>query len=148
MKLAAAFAERKDIKRKIQELQSLATSNVMIEYRKDEKKPEIENPMILMDEVVKLSERESALTVQINLANNRNGLMEKSNQRDMYRNLSQYYRSLVNSSRGIGRGYRQEDMLCECTIDVKEATKMADSYANTARKLDLEIQELDWTVEL
>lgn len=142
MKLAEALAQRKDLTKKIAELGVRATSNSTVE------KGEVpyENVLDLLNQIESLSKELQQLTVSINLTNNKNGIMEKSTLRDMYRNMSNVYRNVANATRTSR--YGRDEIIYVPTVDIKEMNKTADDYANQARKLDIEIQQIDWEAEL
>lgn len=142
MKLAEALARRKDLNTRIKELGARAQAQAT--HVKGEEPTE--DPRPLLAEIERLTTEVGQLTVQINTTNNLNGIMERTVKRDQLKGLSGIWRGMANQGRGMR--YGREEIVYVQTLEITETNAKADEFAAEARALDMEIQELDWTVEL
>ena len=143
MKLGEALSNRKDLLTQANNLVGRATSCVLVEKGEAVE----ENPLEYMGKVKELLTKYEELSVLINKANNDHGIMEMTATRDTYRNMAQHYRTIAQAGQRISR-YGRDEIVFVPSFDVKEALKLADDYAAAARRLDVQIQETDWTVEI
>lgn len=150
MKLAEALSIRKDLQKRIQQLEQRIKSNVKVQ---EDDEP-LEDPIELMKELHSCLIQLEELISRINLTNintkNAEGqsitqLMAKKDTLTMriaiLRNIYSEATSLINR-------YSASEIRQECVIDVKQLSKQIDDYSGRLRKLDMEIQGLNFLTEL
>ncbi len=149
MKLASALAERADIQRRLQEMETRLHNNARVQ----EGDEPAEDPKLLLEESESLLQRLEELIYRINLTNSKTDcgglsltcLLAK---RDcMKEKLLLLRRFLDTASNKTQRQTRTEIRLMS-TINVAEMQKKVDALAKELRELDEKIQEANWTTEL
>lgn len=143
MKIGEALSNRKDLLRQANEYAQRALNYAVM----DRDNPTDENPMDYLLAANDALRQYENLSNQINAANIEHGIMQMTAQRDRLRTISQHYKSLAQSGRNVPR-YGREEIVYVPTFDVKEANRLGDELAAAARRLDIQIQETDWTVEI
>lgn len=150
MKLAEALSIRKDIREKLAVLEERIENNVV---SKEGEEP-AEDAEMLLKEAFLLCEKERDLISQINLTNSKTMFNEKETmtealaRRDSLlakRNL--LVRAVDGATSGRDR-YSQTELKDIRHIDVKKIQKEIDSLSQEYRKLDLKIQEINWSTEI
>ena len=150
MKLAEALSIRKDLQKRIQQLEQRIKNNVKVQ---EDDEP-LEDPIELMKELHSCLIQLEELISRINHTNintkNAEGqsitqLMAKKDTLTLrigiLRNIYSEATSLINR-------YSASEIRQECVIDVKQLSKQIDDYSGRLRKLDMEIQSLNFLTEL
>ena len=149
MKLAEALQERADLNRKIQQLRSRLSNNVLVQ----EGEKTSEDPAELMKELDSSIKRLQFLMAKINLTNcstEKDGmtLTEIIAKRDALTMKLDAYKDVVyQASRNTDRA-RHSEIKILSAIDVSELQKKVDKMSAELRKLDNLLQETNWTTEL
>lgn len=144
MKIGEALSNRKDLLNKANEMVQRATSCAVV----DKENPSDEDPMAYMKQASDLYKAHKDLSDRINEANITHGIMHMTSERDAYRNIAAQYRNLAQSGRVSINRYSRDETVYVANFDVKEAQRLADEYAAAARRLDVKIQETDWTIDI
>ena len=141
MKLAEALSIRKDLQKRIQQLEQRIKSNVKVQ---EDDEP-LEDPIELMKEL------HSCL---INLTNintkNAEGLSitQLMAKKDTLTLRIGILRNIYSEATSLINRYSASEIRQECVIDVKQLSKQIDDYSGRLRKLDMEIQGLNFLTEL
>ncbi len=150
MKLAEALSIRKDLQKRIQQLEQRIKSNVKVQ---EDDEP-LEDPKELMIELHGCFIQLEELIGSINLTNiktkNAEGLsitqlMAKKDTLTMHIGI---LRNVYSEATSILNRYSNSEIRQECVIDVKQLSKQIDDYSGRLRKLDMEIQGLNFLTEL
>ena len=149
MKIAEALQERSDLNRRIEELESRLTSNVLVQEGTDPN----EAPGELFREMNECYARLEYLIARINLTNSQTvcegkTLTEMIARREILsRRIASYREVLEEASQNTYRAARTEIRILS-TIDVKSFRKEADRMSRDLRELDNRIQQINWDTEL
>ncbi len=149
MKLAQALAERADLNRRIEQLESRMNLNAKVQ----EGEMPAEDPMELMSQRNTALARLEELITRINLTNagtpcDGESLTALLSRRDcLTRKVNGLRSFLSEASATVTRGLRSEIRILS-TVDVQSLRKEADALAKELRELDVRIQEQNWTTEL
>lgn len=146
MKLAEALAQRRDLDTKIRELTSRA-QNAALKPRGGSADEDVGK---LMAEIDQARSDLTDLIVRINEANIKHGIMRRTIQREGLQQLAEIYRAQAQASR-VPRTrsmFEGANEPLEPALPLAELQARADSLKEQARALDLEIQALDWQIEL
>ena len=150
MKLAEALLLRTEYQQKILTLQNRVMQNLKVQ---ENEKP-FENPQELLSEMAKTNEKLCELIKQINARNNTaklpcgKSLSDAIVERDMLMKKRQYL-SVIASTAAV-RDYRltRTEIKMNVTISVEELQKEIDDISKKFREMDVQIQSLNWTVDL
>jgi vacuolar-type H+-ATPase subunit E/Vma4 len=150
MKLAEALLLRSEYKKKIENLQSRILSNVKIQ---ENDKP-LENPQELIKEIFKLSEQLCTLIQKINACNNAamlpsgNTLSESIVKRDMLMKKRNILAAVAEKA--MDKDYRltHAELKMTVAVSIEEIQKQIDMLSQDFRKLDTQIQGLNWMTDL
>ena len=150
MKLAEALIIRKDLQKRIQQLEQRIKSNVKVQ---EDEEP-LEDPNELMKELHSCLIQLEKLIGRINLTNintkNAEGLSitQLIAKKDTLTMRIGILRNIYSEAVNIMDRYSRTEIRKECVIDVKQLSKQIDDYSARLRKLDMEIQGLNFLTEL
>lgn len=150
MKLAEALSIRKDLQKRIQLLEQRIKNNVKVQ---EDEEP-LEDPNELMKELHSCLIQLEELIGRINLTNintkNAEGLSitQLIAKKDTLTMRISMLRSIYNEATTILSRYSPTEIRQECVIDVKQLSKQIDEYSSRLRKLDMEIQGMNFLTEL
>ena len=149
MKLAEALILRKDLQNRMELLRERLTLNARVQ----EGEAPSEDPKALITELESISNQLEELITKINLRNantehNGESITAMLARREVLSQRISILNSLLNTaSNTVMRGSRMEVKIYS-TVDVAELRKANDKLSLELRKLDMEIQSVNWTVEL
>ena len=150
MKLAEALSIRKDLQKRIQQLGQRIQYNVKVQ---EDDEP-LEQPKELMKELDSCFVQLEELMWRINTTNmqtkNAEGktLTQLMAQKDVLTMRINTLRNVFDrASEGQDR-YSRSEIKMVTVVDVKSLGKLVDKYSLQLRKLDIEIQTLNFTTEL
>ena len=150
MKLAEALSIRKDLQKRIQQLEQRIKSNVKVQ----EGDEPLEDPNELMKELHSCLIQLEELIARINLTNiktkNAEGLSitQLIAKKDTLTMRLGILRNIYSEATNIVNRYSSSELRIECVIDAKQLSKQIDDYSGRLRKLDIEIQSLNFLTEL
>ena len=150
MKLAEALSIRKDLQKRIQQLEQRIKSNVKVQ----EGDEPLEDPNELMKELHSCLIQLEELMGRINLTNiktkNAEGLSitQLIAKKDTLTTRIGILRNIYSEATNIVNRYSSSELRIECVIDAKQLSKQIDDYSARLRKLDIEIQSLNFLTEL
>ena len=150
MKLAEALSIRKDLQKRIQQLEQRIKSNVKVQ---EDDEP-LEDPNELMKELHSCLIQLEELIGRINLTNlntkNADGqsITQLMAKKDTLTLRIGILRNIYSEATNLLSRYSASEIRQECVIDVKQLSKQIDDYSGRLRKLDMEIQGLNFLTEL
>lgn len=150
MKLAEALSLRKDLQKRIAQLQSRIVNNVKVQ----EGDEPLENPDDLMGELDANLKQLEELIWRINATNMqcRNAKGESLTQlmarRDVLTMRANTLRNVFNTASESQSRYSQSEIKMVTVVDVKKLGKKVDDLSAKLRVLDMEIQALNFSSEL
>ena len=150
MKLAEALSIRKDLQKRIQQLEQRIKSNVKVQ----EGDEPLEEPNELMKELHSCLIQLEELIGRINLTNlntkNADGqsITQLMAKKDTLTLRIGILRNIYSEATNLLSRYSASEIRQECVIDVKLLSKQIDDYSRRLRKLDMEIQGLNFLTEL
>ena len=150
MKLAEALSIRKDLQKRIQQLEQRIKSNVKVQ---EDDEP-LEDPNELMKELHSCLVQLEELIGRINLTNintkNAEGLSitQLMAKKDTLTLRIGILRNIYSEATNLFNRYSSSEIRQECVIDVKQLSKQIDDYSARLRKTDMEIQGLNFLTEL
>lgn len=150
MKLAEALSLRKDLQKRIAQLQSRIINNVKVQ----EGDEPLENPDDLMGELDANLKQLEELIWRINATNMqcRNAKGESLTQlmarRDVLTMRVNTLRNVFNTASESQSRYSQSEIKMVTVVDVKKLGKKVDDLSAKLRVLDMEIQALNFSSEL
>ena len=150
MKLAEALSIRKDLQKRIKYLEERIKNNVKVQ---EDDEP-LEDPNELMKELHSCLIQLEELIGRINLTNintkNAEGLSitQMMAKKDTLTLRISILRNIYSSATNMVSRYSATEIRQECVIDVKQLSKQIDDYSSRLRKLDMEIQGLNFLTEL
>ena len=150
MKLAEALSIRKDLQKRIKYLEERIKSNVKVQ---EDDEP-LEDPNELMKELHSCLIQLEELIGRINFTNintkNAEGqtLTQMMAKKDTLTLRVSILRNIYSSATDMVSRYSASEIRQECVIDVKQLSKQIDDYSSRLRKLDMEIQGLNFLTEL
>ncbi|MBR0343602.1 MAG: DIP1984 family protein [Oscillospiraceae bacterium] len=149
MKLAEALQERADINKKISQLRSRLSNNVLVQ----EGEKTAEDPNELIKELDQSLKRLQHLIERINLTNcntyvDNKTITELLARKDILTLQLSAYRDLIDQgSRNTDRA-RHSEIKILSTINVVDIQKKVDRLAKELRSVDNLLQETNWNTEL
>ena len=150
MKLAEALSIRKDLQKRIQQLGQRIQNNVKVQEGDE---PKVQ-PAELMKELDGCLTQLQALIWRINATNmattNSEGktLTELMSQKDVLTMRIGTLRSIFDTASAGQDRYSRSEIKMVTVVDVKALGKQIDDYSARLRKLDIEIQALNFQTEL
>lgn len=150
MKLAEALSIRKDLQKRIQQIGKRLEDNVKIQ----EGDEPAENPKELMKELDECLKQLENLIWRINLTNvqtmNEAGktVTQLMAEKDVLSLRLSALRSTFDRASSQHDRYSRSEIKMITVVDVKQLSKQIDEYSAALRKLDMEIQTLNFQTEL
>lgn len=150
MKLAEALSVRKDLMKRIAQLQGRIANNVKVQ----EGDEPLENPDELMKELDSCLKQLEDIIFRINATNmktkNAKGvtLTQLMAQRDVLTMRVNTLRNVFNSASESQNRYSQSEIKMVTVVDVKKLGKQVDDLSAKLRVLDMEIQALNFATDL
>ena len=150
MKLAEALSIRKDLQKRVQQLGQRIQNNVKVQEGDEPK----EQPAELMKELDSCLIQLQQLIWRINATNieTRNGegktLTELMSQKDVLTMRISTLRGVFDTASSGQDRYSRSEIKMVTVVDVKALSKQIDDYSAQLRKLDIEIQSLNFQTEL
>jgi hypothetical protein len=153
MKLAEALVRIKDLKGKSAELQRVAYEDAIFEVVDDA----IEIPSITgsLNNLVSISKEIASLKAKIARTNVVNGLVDKLHEMEHLRSLISKLEPLTRHKQLVVQlrmlNYNSDTSTkipTHATYNVETWTKKLNEYRDRIRKLDLDLQRLNWEVDL
>lgn len=150
MKLAEALAERATTQTRLTELRSRLGQVIRVQ----EDEPAGENPAELLAEVEAAHNRLEFLIRAINRTNSSTQFNDQLTitdaiaARDVAGMRHKLYTHLADLAAGSETRYSRSEVRYVSTVDVAELRAKADDAAKTYRQIDVELQRLNWQVDL
>ena len=150
MKLAEALSIRKDLQKRIQQLGQRIQNNVKVQEGDEPK----EKPAELMKELDACLAQLQRLIWRINATNirttNAEGvtLTELMSQKDVLTMRISTLRAVFDAASSSQDRYSRSEIKMVTVVDVKTLGKQIDDYSAQLRKLDIEIQSLNFQTDL
>ena len=149
MKLATALTERAELQRRIAELEKRLNNNAKIQ----EGEAPAEDPAQLLQELDAALLRLEDLIGRINLTNSvtRSGektMTELLARRDALKLRLSVMRSFLDNASSKVDRYSRTEIKIVSSVKVSELQKDVDRLSKSLRKLEEEIQTLNWTTDL
>lgn len=149
MKLAEALNLRADTAKRLSQLSERLTANAKVQ----EGDTPAENPQELLEELDRLTSQLEDLISRINLTNSKtlyNGksLTEMIAQKDTLSLKSSVLRNFLSAASAKTDRYSNKEIRVFSTVNVRELQKDSDDISEEIRKLNVKIQELNWSTDL
>lgn len=149
MKLAEALQERADLNRRIEQLRSRLSNNVLVQ----EGESPAEAPAALLQELEECLARLEWLMARISLTNSAvkvggKTLTELIARRDVLSLRAEAYRCLVGEASQNTRRATRTEIKILSAVEVPALQKTADEAARQLRLLDNTLQATNWTADL
>ncbi|MCM1506245.1 MAG: DIP1984 family protein [Ruminococcus flavefaciens] len=149
MKLAEALALRAELKTKMNNIQSRLNNNAKVQ---EGEKP-AENPYTLIKELDSVSDEMTSLIKNINYTNcmtTENGvsLTDMIAEKDVLREKVNVMKNFLSNAGAVVNRYSNTEIKILSTVDVAELQKEVDAMSKKLRELDVNIQRINWTVDL
>lgn len=149
MKLAEALSLRAEMKTKIGQLALRLNQNAKVQ---EGEKP-AENPYTLIEELESVSGEMEKLIKDINYTNcmtveNGVSLTDMIAEKDVLKKKIAVIRTFLARSGEVIDRYSNKEIKVHSTVDIAELQKKVDSMSKQLRELDMNIQRINWTVDL
>lgn len=150
MKLAEALSIRKDLQKRIQQIGARLRDNVKVQEGDEPS----EDPKELMKELDGCLNQLEDLIMRINLTNvqttNEAGktLTQMMAEKDVLTLRVSTLRDTFDRASSQSDRYSRSEIKMVTIVDVKQLSKQIDEYSTKLRKLDIEIQALNFQTEL
>ena len=149
MKLAEALALRAEMKTKINNIQSRLNNNAKVQ---EGEKP-VENPYTLIAELDSVTGELTKLIKNINYTNcmtieNGISLTDMIAEKDVMQKKISVMRNFLSTASSLIDRYSNTEIKIHSTVDVVDLQKKVDSMSKELRELDMNIQRINWTVDL
>ena len=150
MKLAEALSIRKDLQKRIQQIGARLRDNVKVQEGDEPS----EDPKELMKELDGCLNQLEDLIMRINLTNvqttNETGktLTQMMAEKDVLTLRVSTLRDTFDRASSQNDRYSRSEIKMVTIVDVKQLSKQIDEYSTKLRKLDIEIQALNFQTEL
>lgn len=149
MKLAEALALRAELKTKMNNIQSRLNNNAKVQ---EGEKP-AENPYTLIKELDSVSDEMTGLIKNINYTNcmtTENGisLTDMIAEKDVLREKVNVMKNFLSNAGAVVNRYSNTEIKILSTVDVAELQKEVDAMSKKLRELDVNIQRINWIVDL
>ena len=149
MKLAEALALRAEMKTKMNNIQSRLNNNAKVQ---EGEKP-AENPYTLIKELDNVSNEMARFIKNINYTNcmtTENGvsLTDMIAEKDVLKEKITVIKNFLSNAGAVVNRYSNTEIKIHSTVDVAELQKKVDAMSKQLRELDMNIQRINWTVDL
>lgn len=150
MKLAEALQLRADLQVRLSQMPQRLRNNATMQ----EGNTPTENPTRLLDELNAILLQLEQLINRINLTNcatkNANGvtITELIGKRDCLRRKAEVMRNFLNAASETVPRHTKTEIRIFPTVNVEQLRLTCDEISKQVRKIDIQIQELNWTTEL
>ena len=149
MKLAEALSIRKDLQTRISQLSSRLVSNVKVQ----EGDEPAEEPKELFKELDSCLKQLEEYIYRINLTNlqtmcGKKSLTQLMAERDVLTKRVGVMQEVFNQASSTNDRYSRSEIKYVTTIDIKALRKQIDKLSAQLRKLDIEIQSINFSTEL
>ena len=149
MKLAEALINRTDIQRRLRQVETRLRNNARVQ----EGETPAEDPMLLLNELMELTDQLEDLVIRINLTNSQTldgdeTLTHLLAQRDARSEELRILTGFLDCASDIANRVAHSEIKILSTVDVSALRKQTDSLSAELRALDIRIQGLNWTTEL
>lgn len=152
MKLAEALVRIKDLKGKVAELSRVLQTDMFFEKIDDmQEVPSTEGVLV---ELEKVTETLADLKTRIAKTNAQHGLVDKINEMEQLRSLISQLDMLARQKQRVVNLRRVDyegpaiQIATLATYDVAALAEKVQSFRSRVRELDLELQRLNWEVDL
>lgn len=149
MKLAEALSLRAEMKTKITNIHSRLNNNAKVQ----EGEMPAENPYTLIEELESVSGEMEKLIKNINHTNcmtveNGVSLTDMIAEKDVLQKKISILKNFLSNASEVVNRYSNKEIKILSTVDVAELQKKVDAMAKQLRELDMNIQRINWTVDL
>lgn len=149
MKLAEALHLRADLQKRIAQTGERLKQNAKVQ----EGDSPAENPQELLEELDRDTQQLQELIAQINLTNSRTvsegtTLTEMIARKDVLSLKTSVLRGFLQQASEKIERYSMKEIRIISTVNVRELQKQVDDMSQELRLLDVNIQSLNWTVDL
>ena len=149
MKLAEALNLRADTAKRLSQLSERLAANAKVQ----EGDNPAEDPSELLDELDRLTKQLEELISRINLTNSKTlydgkSLTEMIAAKDTLSLKSSILRKFLSASSAKIDRYSNKEIRVVSTVNVRELQKSSDDISEEIRKLNVKIQELNWSTDL
>ena len=150
MKLAEALSIRKDLQKRIEQLGQRIQYNVKVQEgdepseQPDELMKELDNCLVQLEDLVW---RINTTNMQTKNAEGKTVTQLMAQKEVLTLRINTLRNIFDKASKGLDR-YSRSEIKMVTVIDVKSLGKLVDDYSAQLRKLDIEIQALNFTTEL
>ena len=149
MKLAEALINRADLQRRMNALEIRLNNNARVQ----EGEVPAEDPMLLLSELMEVTQQLEDLVTRINLTNSQTldgddtltGLLA---QRDIRGQELGILNAFLNNASDLAQRSSRSEIRVISTVDVSELRKQSNALSAELRALDVRIQSLNWTTDL
>lgn len=149
MKLAEALNLRADTAKRLSQLSERLAANAKVQ----EGDSPAEDPSELLEELDRLTKQLEDLISRINLTNSKTlyegkTLTEMIAAKDTLSLKSSILRNFLSASSAKIDRYSNKEIRVVSTVNVRELQKISDEISEEIRKLNVKIQELNWSTDL
>ena len=149
MKLAEALNLRADTAKRLSQLSERLAANAKVQ----EGDSPAEDPSELLNELDRLTNQLEDLISRINLTNSKTiydgkSLTEMIAAKDTLSLKSSILRNFLSSASTKTDRYSNKEIRVVSTVNVRELQKNSDEISEEIRKLNVKIQELNWSTDL
>ncbi|MDE6834497.1 MAG: DIP1984 family protein [Ruminococcus sp.] len=149
MKLAEALVLRAEMKTKINNIHSRLNDNAKVQ----EGETPAENPYTLIEELNSVSDEMAELIKNINYTNcmtveNGVSLTDMIAEKDVLQKKVSVMKSFLSNASSLVNRYSNTEIKILSTVDVVKLQKKVDTMSKQLRELDMNIQRINWTVDL
>jgi hypothetical protein len=149
MKLAEALSIRADLQKRIAQLKDRLKNNSKVQ----EGDLPVEDPKALWAELNENLKQLEDLIYRINITNmhsmhNGQTLTELLAAKDVLTLRTSLMRDVLKHTAEREERYSRQEIKYVLTVDVAALRREVDSYSQQLRELDIQIQSLNWTIEL
>ena len=149
MKLAESLVNRADLQRRMNALEIRLNNNARLQ----EGEVPAEDPMLLLSELMEVTQQLEDLVTRINLTNSQTldgddtltGLLA---QRDIRGRELSILNGFLNNASDLAQRSSRSEIRVISTVDVSELRKQSNALSAELRALDVRIQSLNWTTDL
>lgn len=150
MKLAEALSIRSDLQQRLYQLDTRLANNSKVQEGEEPS----ESPGSLLSELDSMTTQLEELIWRINQTNgvttapDGRTLTQLIARRDVLTRKAEMLRSFLDSASSTVSRHSASEIRVVSTVDVRELRRTVDSVSEEVRRIDMTIQELNWTTEL